>query len=154
MTNNFNPLYVDSLHELICKSNVQEIGNSELVICLRYYYHINNKLFITKTDEYYDAIVLPLDIFINNGFETLIINKSPSAINILVSRAKYINNSPLKHIILLCDLRQNYLNSYLILKSNCHKSVEIINLGYASHLFHIYGLICIICIGVIIYLYN
>ena len=154
MTNNFSPLYVDSLHELICKGNIQEICNGELVICLPYYYHLNDTLFKTKTEEHYDVIVLPIDIFINNGFETLIINKSNCAINILVSRAKYINNSLLKNVVLLHDLSQNYLNSYLILKSNCHKSVEIINLGMnTSHLFYIYWLIFIIGIGLIIYLY-
>jgi hypothetical protein len=123
---NNKSLYIESFKDIKRISNFEEIKTGELIILFPF--NLNEKSFIDKNDMvHYDIVILPLEIFLNNGFKTLIVNRSPHFITFLASEAEYNSHKPLdKHIITINHSNQD---KYLILKANCHDLIEIIDLS-------------------------
>lgn len=129
MDANSKSLYIESFQDLKRISNFEEIGKGELTIFFPF--HPNDRSFVDKNDlVHYNIVILPLEIFINNGFKTLIINKSTYFINFLALDSEYNNEDPIiKHII---TLNHNNQDKYLVLKPNCHDLIEVIDLSPSS----------------------
>lgn len=155
MDDNSKSLYIESLQDLKHISNFEEIKEGDLIIFFPL--HINDGTFVDpKNLVHYNIIILPLDIFLHNGFKTLIINRTTYSINCLASESKCCNECPISENIIL--LNHHSQDKYLILKANYHDSIEVIDLAPSSKYYickvflFLYYIIVVICL--FLYLYN
>lgn len=138
---NSQSLYIESFQDLKSISNFEEIKKSELIILFPF--HLSDRSFVDKNNLiHYNVIILPLEMFVKRGFKTLIINRSTYSINLLASEAKYSGEGPLnEHIITLNDNNQD---KYLILKANCHDTMEILDLTQSNNNYYRWKLFLIL----------